>query len=104
MQEIKNTQGINNIKMKPIAFTKCAIGQDWYENKLEIDFEPDECYPDYMEVNDFIMKEIDGKELNIEDVVDMIYNMLQSNYKPKSLTVTDYIENCKTHFNVTVTK
>jgi hypothetical protein len=50
------------------------------------------------------MKEIDGKELNIEDVVDIIYNMLQSNYKPKSLTVTDYIENCKTHFDVVVTK
>ena len=90
--------------MKPVAFTKCVIGQDWYKNELEITFSPNSCYPDYMEVNSFIMNEIDGKELNIEDVVDKIVGFLSSEYDPFYLKVVDHIRGCKTHFDVDVIK
>lgn len=103
MEKIKNTQEITEIIMKPVAFTKCKIGQDWYKNRFKINFVPYAFYPDYMEVNEFVMKEIDGKEFNIEDAVDEIYTYLLR-YEPTYLQVTDYIENCKTHFDVEVTK
>lgn len=103
MEKIKNTQEIASIIMKPTAYTKCRIGQDWYRNELEIDFLPFDSYPDYIEVNSFIMNEIDGHELNIEDVVEKIYNHLL-NYEPMYLKVTDHIRGCKTHFDVDVTK
>ena len=104
MQKLENTQGINEIVMKPIAFTKCAIGQDWYRNEFEITFVPFDCYPDYMEVNSFIMNEIDGKEFNIEDVVNKIAVFLDSEYNPSYLRVVDHIRGCKTHFDVDVIK
>lgn len=104
MTKLENKQGIMRITMMPTAYTKCVIGQDWYKNKLEILFEPNGCYPDYMEVNNWIMTEVDGKALNIEDVVDVIYNFLRETYQPKSLKIIDHIVGCKTHFDVIVEK
>lgn len=104
MNKIKNTQKINKITMKPVAYTKCAIGQDWYKNELEIVFVPALYYPDYIEVNEWIMENIDGKELNIEDVNDHIYKFLTEEYHPQSLTIKNSIVGCKTHFDVIVEK
>ena len=102
--KIPNEQKILRIKMMPVAYTKCEIGQDWYKNELEIHFWADDCYPDYMEVNEWIMKEIDGKTLNIEDVVEMVYDFLKENYSPLFLEVHDHVRGCKTHFDVEVIK
>jgi len=104
IDKIKNEQGIKRIIMKPTACTLCKIGQDWYHNNLDIQFIPADCYPDYMQVEEFIMSEIDGKPLNIEDVVDNIYNFLMDNYCPQALSVTDYVTDCKSHFSVIVSK
>lgn len=104
MEKIKNTQGVSLIIMRPVAYTKCEIGQDWYRNKLDIEFVPGEVYPDYMDVNSWIMENIDGKEMNIEDVVEKIYDFIRDDYSPKELCVTDEIKGCKTHFDVTVIK
>ena len=104
MKRIKNEQEIKKITMCPTAYTKCVIGQDWYKNELEIDFVPDLWYPDYIEVDQWIMEEIDGHEFNIEDVVDMIYKKLNVEFYPKSIKVTNHIKGCKTHFDVIVSK
>lgn len=104
MTRIENRQEILTITMKPVAFTKCQIGQDWYKNELEIVFWPDRCYPDYMEVEAWIMENIDGHELNIEDVVEKVYNFLDSEYKPKSLSIVDNVKGNKVHFDVIVEK
>lgn len=101
---ITNTQNIKKITMKPIAITKCEIGQDWYKNELEIIFVPGDCYPDYMKVESWIMENIDGQELNIEDVVDKIYRYLNDIYNPKELHVIDRIAGNKVHFDVIVEK
>lgn len=102
MFKIENKQHVAEIIMKPIAYTKCEIGQDWYKNEFRIQFVPSECYPDYIEVNAFIMEKIDGQTLNIEDAAKRIYDFLHQ-YDPAWLVVTDYIRGCKTHFDVEVT-
>lgn len=104
MNKIQNTQGISHIIMKPVAYTKCAIGQDWYKNELIIYFTPDTCYPDYMGVNSWLMENIDGKEFNIEDVVNEVYKFLTKTYEPKELKIEDHICGCRTHFDVIVEK
>lgn len=103
MNKIKNIEGITKITMFPVAYTICAIGKDWFKSELEIVFEPGDCYPDYMEVNRFIMEEVDGKEMNIEEVVDRVYEFLDG-YAPRRLVVTDHVKGCRTHFNVDVVK
>ena len=104
MKTIKNTQKVTRIIMKPVAITKCIIGSDWYRNDLEIEFYPAETYPDYMEIDDFIFNEVDGKEYNIEDVVDVIHGMLIDTYCPRKVVVRDRVTNSKTHFDVIVEK
>lgn len=103
INKIKNTQGITKIVMRPTAYTICQLGGDFYKSKLEITFEPNEYYPDYMEVNKFISSEIDGKYANIEDVVESIYDFLQL-YEPKKITVVNHVTDCRTHFDVDVVK
>ena len=103
MTRIKNAENVTKIIMKPEAVAKCKIGQDWYKMHFEIEFLPEDCYPDYIEVNDFVMEQIDGKELNIEEAAKILYDMLSRSYDPKSVKVTNHIVGCKTHFDVDVT-
>lgn len=104
MNRIKNEQKIKVIKMFPDAYTRCELGGDFYKNELEVIFEPDSCYPDYTEVQEWIMSNIDGKDMNIEDVVNEVYKFLTSEYKPKSLKIINRIADCRTHFDVIVEK
>ena len=104
MDKIKNIEQVKRITMKPTAITKCAIGQDWYKHELVITFVPSHCYPDYMQVEEWIMNEIDGKELNIEEVVDKVYNKLTIEYEPEELHIKDFIYGNKVHFDVVVEK
>ena len=102
MTRIENKEKVSCIIMKPTAFTKCKIGQDWYKCEFEVKFVPLNCYPDYMEVNSFIMDNIDGFELNIEEAARILYDYL-AEYRPLALSVTNHIKGCKTHFDVDVT-
>lgn len=101
---LQNNEKITKITMKPTAITKCRIGQDWYKNHLEVEFYPGKSYPDYMQVETWIMDNIDGAELNIEEVVDMLYDYFKETYKPQKLTVRDYVTGNKVHFDVVVEK
>ena len=101
---IQNKEGITSIMMYPTAYTLCAIGQDWYKSQLEIQMIPDKVYPDYMQVKDYISDNIDGKEMNIETVVDVIYKYLSETYAPSYLRVTNHVRGCRTHFDVDVVK
>lgn len=101
MNKIENKEGVTEIVMHPVAYCKCAIGQDWYKCEFDAEFLPKEYYPDYMEVNDFVMREIDGKELNIEEAAKILYDHLME-YEPRYVCVTNHIKNCKTHFDVDV--
>lgn len=104
MNLIKNSKGIKKIIMKPSAITLCDLGNDWYKNELEIIFIPDKSYPDYTEIEKWIMENIDGKKLNIEDVVEKIYEFLKYTYSPKYLNVVDLVKGNKVHFDVIVEK
>lgn len=102
MMRIENRENVTEIIMKPTAHVKCKIGQDWYKCEFNVQFVPGDCYPDYMEINDFVMKHIDGHELNIEEAAKVLRDKLLE-YNPKDLKVTNCIKGCKTHFDVDVT-
>lgn len=99
---IPNLENVSYIIMKPTACVKCGIGKDWYNCNFEAFFSPSDSYPDYMEVQDFVRKEIDGKELNIEQAAKKLYDFLKK-YEPYQVNVTAHVKNCKTHFDVDVT-
>ena len=102
MTLIRNSQNITAIRMKPTAITRCVIGGDWYTNRLDIIFRPDRFYPDYMEIQSWIQENIDGKDMNIEDVVSTVRSFLEKEYEPNKVIIIDHVKGCKTHFDVDV--
>lgn len=104
MKKLKNKEKITCIEMHPTAYLKCQLGQDWYKSEYDIHFVPGECYPDYTEVQEFIAKDIDGRELNIEEALGMIYDKLLEEYNPEKLSIICRVHGCKTHFDVEVLK
>lgn len=102
--KIENREKIISIEMYPTAICRCKIGRDLYTNKFKIIFAPDRVYPDYMDVDAWILNNIDGKDLNIEEAVNLLYEYLQSEYQPAALTVETSVDDAKTHFPVKVTK
>ena len=100
---IENKENIKRITMLPTAITLCDIGNDWYKNELTIVFYPKKYYPDYMKVQKWIMDNIDGKRLNIEQVVDLVYNYMLT-YDPANVHITDKVTGNKVHFDVIVEK
>ena len=104
MNKIDNKQNINMIVMKPDAYCRCELGGDFYKNNLEISFMPDKSYPDYTEVQEWIMQNIDGKTMNIEDVVEVVYDFIMETYQPTDLEIKNEVTGCRTHFDVIVIK
>lgn len=100
---IFNAEKITEITMHPTAHCKCQIGKDWYTNRFTVVFCAGDYYPDYMIVSDWISKNIEGKELNIEHAVNLLYIFLMG-YHPASLSVTSDVSDASTHFPVSVTK
>lgn len=102
MNRIPNKENVTGITMYPQAHTFCRIGQDWFVNRFEVHFLPADFYPDYMEVNSFIQKNIEGKEMNIEEAAKTLYDFLKEEYTPKNIWVIDHVRDCNTHFDVDV--
>jgi len=101
---IKNTQNISKIVMRPFAECLCEIGQDWYHIDFEVIFVPHDYYPDYMKVTEFVSKNINGKEMNIEDAVNKLWEMLNDVFNPDFLSVCANVNQSTTHFPVSVMK
>ena len=104
MNKISNKENISTITMRPFAECLCAIGKDWYHIDFEVYFEPSTCYPDYMQISDFVSQNISGKELNIEQAVAILGDMLYREYSPNHLYVTGTVDKVVTHFPVEVCK
>lgn len=102
--KIENTQNISKIIMRPWTIFKCQIGQDWFKNDLEIEFVPNKYYPDYMDIVEYIKNNLDGSEMNIEDMLESLYIFLFVEYDPTYVKITDNVFESKTHFSVTVIK
>ena len=91
------------IIMKPFANCLCKLGQDWYHIDFEATFIPGDYYPDYMDIQRDITEKINGKELNIEEAVDILYGILEA-YKPQNMSVRAVVNKSTTHFPVEVIK
>lgn len=100
---IENTELVKAIVMKPSVQCKCEIGQDWYTMDITIEFYPLQYYPEYIEVQEWISKNIDGEELNIEQALKLIFDYMKDVYEPAELQIVGNVNNVTTHFPVSVT-
>ena len=100
--KLENKEKVKKITMYPVAHTLCAIGQDFYKYEFKVEFEVGNYYPDYMDVEKWVMNNLDGKELNIEQGMRLFYDWLVESYDPLNLKLTAVVKDAKTHFPVEV--
>lgn len=98
---VENKYKINDIEIEMRARCFCPLGQDWYTNQFEIEFQPDETIPDYCELDAFLKNNIDGKEYIIEEAVSVLFEHLEQQYKPVFLCVKSRVTDAA-HSAVTV--
>lgn len=103
MTRIENKEGVSKIVMRPIVYCLCDLGGDWYSLEIEIEMKPVGAYPDYMEVQDFLMRCVDGKRLNIEEALLITKKELEIWFPDAEIVVKGVVKNAKTHFDVEVT-
>ena len=102
MARFSNTQGITSITGTKRLSLFCPLGKDYYTADITIDFAPDKTIMDYCELDDYLNQQ-SGLSLIIEDLIDVVYNHLQEEYKPKLLRVSVKAYS-NTHMDVEVTK
>lgn len=96
---IENKEKVRYIEMYPKARCFCPIGKAWYTNEFKASFFPNEYYLDYLDVENFINKEIEGKSLTIEEACKKLYDYLYE--KVDNVQVESHV-NDATHFPVKV--
>ena len=99
-----NEQNISKIIMKPKAICFCPLGDDWYTNEFEVEFIPNESFPDYCDIEEFLNEQVRGKALIIENAVSIFYDYLKNEYEPSALKVTAYVNDVTSHSPVVVVK
>lgn len=58
--KIENKYKVKNLIYTAKAFVFCPLGQDWGRVNIEADIVPGEFIPDYCDVDNFILKNIEG--------------------------------------------
>lgn len=102
MTKLAHTQGVNSIQMHFEMQLYCPQGFEHYTGTFDVDFTPNECLPDYCEL-DKLFRENCGKSMIVEDAVKWVYDTLMDVYQPDDLHVKMSVQNVL-HFDVVVEK
>lgn len=96
---IENKEKVKYIEMYPKARCFCPIGKAWYTNRFKVSVFPRDCYFDYLDVENFIKEEIEGKSLTIEGACKKLYDYLKKDVE--DIQVESHV-NDAVHFPVKV--
>lgn len=108
MAMFKNTQGITKIIFSPKkeCHNICPLGQEYinkitprgkepvpahYTNHFTIELSCSNLVPDYCDIEEWIDNNLLNQTLIIEDCVNMLYNYINTTYKPLTLKVTSKV-------------
>ena len=94
-------KGISKMKMSVPVTVFCPLGPNYYRATINIEIELGDVIVDFLDLEDYFKKELNGKHLTSEDLVIEIFNHLDEAYKPMHLTVSSKSDS---HFAIEVIK
>ena len=94
-------KGINKMNFTVPVTVYCPLGSNYYRATISVKMELGEYIVDFLDLEDYFKKELNGKSLTSEDLVIEIFNHLDENYKPMHLSVTSHSDS---HFEIDVIK
>lgn len=94
-------KGVNKMNFKVPVTVFCPLGPNYYRATLEVKMELGNNIVDFLDLEDYFKKELNGKHLTTEDLVIEVFNTLDEYYKPMHLSVASHSDS---HFDIEVIK
>lgn len=102
MAKFRNVMGITKIKFEKDVHCYCPLGESWCTYHIMVTMLPTDTIPDYCEIEQYIDKEVDNKEMTIESATAAVKDYLFSMYDMAMVRVSTSCADAK-HFPVMVT-
>lgn len=94
-------KGINTMNFEVPVTVYCTLGANYYRAMISVHMELGEKIVDFIDLEDYFKKELNGKPFTTEDLVIEIFNKLDYVYQPMHLRVTSQSDS---HFKIQVAK
>lgn len=98
----ENKEKVISINYRPVARCYCPLGEDEYTNYFDISIYPKDHYPDYLDIDSFIQKNIEGKTFTIEQACYCLREYLVDELPGAVIQVTSNVSDAG-HSEVSVT-
>lgn len=87
MRTYSNDNGINRMEFVVPVTVFCPLGPNYYRAKVTCELTLDEKIVDFLDLEEYFKKELNGKELTTEQLCDEVYQTLSDAYKPYHIKV-----------------
>lgn len=100
-RQYDNKQKITEMEFEVPVVCYCPLGKNYYKPTLYISLKLSKNIVDFIDLEDFFKKELNGKGLTCEDLVGTVFNVMKDIYNPHYLRVQ-----CKSdsHFVINTVK
>lgn len=86
-RQYKNKQKITAMEFEVPVLCYCTLGKNYYKPTLSIAIELRDNIVDFLDLEDFFKKELNGAKLTCEDLVEKVFKTMKDIYNPKYLYV-----------------
>ncbi len=93
--------GVDKLEFSVPVTAFCPLGPNYYRAQVDVIIELGDLVVDFLDLEDYFKKELNGKHLTTEDLTIEVFNKLNEVYKPMHLKVTSH---SNSHFELAVTK
>lgn len=88
MRTYPNENGITKMEFTVPATVFCPLGPNYYRGTVTAEVELGDKIVDFLDLEDYFKKDLNGKPLTTEQLCDEVFQTLNNIYEPKHLRVT----------------
>lgn len=101
MRQYENKKNISLMEFTVPVTAFCPLGPNYYRATAECSVELTDRIVDFLDLEDYFKKELNGKHLTTEDLCDEIHSTLMREYNTEHVVVTISSDS---HFPIRTTK
>ena len=87
MRTYPNENGITKMRFTVPTTVFCPLGPNYYRGTVTAEVELGDKIVDFLDLEDYFKKDLNGKHLTTEQLCDEEFQHLKSHYEPKHLKV-----------------
>lgn len=95
--KVENKYKVHRLEYNASAFVFCPLGKDWGRVEIKAEIYPAAWLPDYVDVDNFIVENLEGSTHITEEVGYLVFDFLVKMLEPVDLRVTVHSVNDSMH-------